>query len=166
MSEAITNTAPTGQTRRPQIDLGHHAVVLAVVSLICLIMNTVGPGIAVGEGLIGMVVIYAITMIGLVLTKIAPFYLPSVAWISLVGILATLPWAPGSEWIVTQVKNVNFLSLATPALAYAGFAIARNEIETAKKSGWKLAVIAAFVFLGTYVGSVVVAQVIIDMQGI
>jgi hypothetical protein len=166
MSETVSKTAFDEKASRPDIDLTHHTVVLALVSLICLIMNTAGPGIAVGEGLIGMVVIYAITMIGLVLTKAAPFYLPSVAWISLVGILLTLPWTPGSEWIVTQVKNVNFLSLATPALAYAGFAIARNEIETAKRSGWKLALVAAFVFIGTYLGSVLVAEVVIGLQGI
>ena len=146
------------QTTRPNINLVDHAATLFIVCLVGLIMNTVGPAIPLADGFAGMV--------GLILTRFSPFYLPSVAWISLVGIVATLPWTPGSEWIVEQAKSVNFLALATPALAYAGFAIAKKEIEVAKHSGWKLVIIACLVFFGTYAGSVLVAEGILRLQGI
>ncbi|HBU99862.1 hypothetical protein [Thalassospira lucentensis] len=162
----MANSAVAKETSRPQINLVDHAVTLVIVCLVGLIMNTVGPAIALADGFVGMIVIYLISMVGLILTRFSPFYLPSVAWISLVGIVATLPWTPGSEWIVTQAKSVNFLALATPALAYAGFAIAKKEIEVAKHSGWKLVVIACLVFFGTYAGSVLVAEGILRLQGI
>ncbi|WP_341364909.1 hypothetical protein P8T57_06190 [Thalassospira sp. SN3W] len=161
----MSENAIAMERTRPNIDLTDHAVTLVIVCLVGLVMNTVGPAIPLADGFVGMVVIYLITMAGLLLTRFAPFYLPSVAWISLVGILATLPWTPGSEWIVAQAKSVNFLALATPALAYAGFAIAKKEIEVAKHSGWKLALVACLVFLGTYAGSVLVAELILRLQG-
>ena len=159
----MSENAIAMERTRPNIDLTDHAVTLVIVCLVGLVMNTVGPAIPLADGFVGMVVIYLITMVGLLLTRFAPFYLPSVAWISLVGILATLPWTPGSEWIVAQAKSVNFLALATPALAYAGFAIAKKEIEVAKHSGWKLALVACLVFLGTYAGSVLVAELILRL---
>ena len=162
----MSENAIAMERTRPNIDLTDHAVTLVIVCLVGLVMNTVGPAIPLADGFVGMVVIYLITMAGLLLTRFAPFYLPSVAWISLVGILATLPWTPGSEWIVEQAKSVNFLALATPALAYAGFAIAKKEIEVAKHSGWKLALVACLVFLGTYAGSVLVAELILRLQGV
>ncbi|AJD53570.1 MULTISPECIES: hypothetical protein [Thalassospira] len=162
----MSENAIAMERTRPNIDLTDHAVTLVIVCLVGLVMNTVGPAIPLADGFVGMVVIYLITMVGLLLTRFAPFYLPSVAWISLVGILATLPWTPGSEWIVAQAKSVNFLALATPALAYAGFAIAKKEIEVAKHSGWKLALVACLVFLGTYAGSVLVAELILRLQGV
>ncbi|MBN8195797.1 MULTISPECIES: hypothetical protein [Thalassospira] len=161
----MSDSAIAMERTRPNIDLADHAVTLIIVCLVGLVMNTVGPAIPLADGFVGMVVIYLITMVGLLLTRFAPFYLPSVAWISLVGIVATLPWTPGSEWIVAQAKSVNFLALATPALAYAGFAIAKKEIEVAKHSGWKLALVACLVFLGTYAGSVLVAELILRLQG-
>lgn len=150
---------------RPQIDLAEHAVVLVVISALCLVGNTVGPGNPVIDGLIGLVVLYAIVMAGVALAKWMPFYLPSVAWISLVGIVITLPGMPGQEWIVAQTESVNFLILATPCLAYAGLAIARNEIEIAKTSGWRIALVAVFVLAGTYLGSALIADVVLSLQG-
>jgi hypothetical protein len=151
---------------RPRIDLGEHAVLLLVVLAIALVGNYVGPDIPVSDALPGVLVLYAITMVGLVVTRYAPFYLPSIAWISLVAILATLPWTPGSGWILGRVENVDFLALATPVLAYAGLAITRDEVATFARSGWKLFVVAIFVFVGTYVGSAAIAQLVLTLQGV
>ncbi|MEY8801081.1 hypothetical protein AB9K35_12275 [Leisingera sp. XS_AS12] len=138
--------------------LGAHAAALAVVCVIALVGNTVATENTVPEGLVGLIVLWIMCMIGMLLTKFVPFKLPSVAWISLVGILATMPWTPGSDWVLDKVSHVNFLTLATPCLAYAGVAIARREIEIAKTSGWKIAVVGVLVMTGTYVGSAIVAQ--------
>lgn len=150
---------------RPRIDLGEHAVLLVVVLAIGLIGNAVGPAIPLSDGLPGILILYAITMFGLLVTKYAPFYLPSIAWISIVAVLSTLPWTPGSEWLVGHLENVDFLALATPVLAYAGLAITRDEVSTFIHSGWKLVIVAIFVFIGTYVSSALIAQVVLGLQG-
>lgn len=155
MSDINPDTLPTEE---PKLGLAEHAAALVVVSVIALVGNTVATDNTVPQGLLGLIVLLVICMIGLLLTEFVPFRLPSVAWISLVGIVATLPWTPGSAWILDTVSHVNFLTLATPCLAYAGIAIARREIEIAKTSGWKIAVVAVLVMTGTYVGSALVAQ--------
>jgi hypothetical protein len=134
-----------------------------VVSVLCLVGNTVGAGIAVADGLIGLIVLYCIVMAGLALAKWMPVYLPSVAWISIVGIVLTIPGMPGQEWLVAQTEKVNFLILATPCLAYAGLAIARSEIEIAKTSGWRILLVAIFVLTGTYLGSAAIAHVVLNI---
>lgn len=149
---------PVDHEADPQLNLSQHAALLVIVCLIALIGNTVSTDNTFTQGLVGLIVLYLIVMIGLVLTKIVPFRLPSVAWISLVGILATMPWTPGSAWILDKVTHVNFLTLATPCLAYAGIAIARREIEIARTSGWKLFIVAVLVMTGTYIGSAFVAD--------
>ena len=151
---------------RPRIDLLDHAVVLVIILLIGLIGNLIGPDIPIASAIPGMLILFAIPMFGLVLTKFAPFYLPSVAWISLVAIVLTLPWTPGSEWILNYVKQVNVLALATPVLAYAGLAISKHEFETFKHSGWKIIIVAILIFIGTYLGSALVAHIVLRMQGL
>ena len=91
----------------------------------------------------------------------ALFYLPGVAWVSLVSIVMTLPFFPGSGWIVDQLAAVNFLAIVTPVLAYAGLALSRREFTMFRQTGWKLIIISLLVFTGTYVGSAVVAQVLL-----
>ena len=155
MSDIQTEPLPTDE---PKLGLADHAAALVVVCLIALVGNTVATENTVPQGLLGLILLWLICMIGLLLTRIVPLRLPSVAWISLVGIIATLPWTPGSAWLLEAVGHVNFLTLATPCLAYAGIAIARREIEIAKSSGWKIAVVAVLVMTGTYIGSAIVAQ--------
>jgi hypothetical protein len=150
---------------RRGISLADHAVVLIIVLAIALVGNFLGPDMPLLGAVPGMMLLYAIVLVGLVLTKYAPFYLPSVAWISLVGIVATLPFVPGSGWIVGQVEEVDFLALATPVLAYAGLAITRSEAATFRTSGWKLVIIAFLVFAGTFLASAAIAQVTLTLQG-
>ncbi len=145
-------------TAERKLSLSAHALVLVIICFINLFGNTVATDIPIADGFVGLIVLYVITMAGLILTEVVPIKIPSVAWISLVGIIVTLPWTPGSEWVVEQAKNVNFLTLATPCLAYAGIAIARQEIELAKTSGWKIFIVAVLVMTGTYVGSAFIAE--------
>ena len=159
-------TSDSRESEDPQnINLMEHALLLVVVLAIALIGNFVGPDISILAAIPGMLILYVITLVGLVITKYAPFYLPSIAWISLIAILTTMPWIPVSEWLVARLENVDFLALATPVLAYAGLAITRNEVSTFRESGWKIVLVALFVFIGTYVGSAAIAQLVLTIQG-
>ena len=131
MSDTQSFEDPTVEEK---LSLGVHAAALIVVSVVALVGNTVATDNTVPEGLVGLIVLW------------------------LIGIVMTLPWTPGSAWVLEKVGHVNFLTLATPCLAYAGIAIAKREIEIAKTSGWKIAVVAVLVMTGTYVGSAIVAQ--------
>ncbi|OLO05326.1 MULTISPECIES: DUF3100 domain-containing protein [Salinicola] len=145
---------------RPETDLGKTAAVLAMACVVGWIANTIN-GASLIDALPGMIILYVMTLIGLVITRAAPFYLPGVAWVSLVSILMTLPFFPGSAWIVDQLAAVNFLAIVTPVLAYAGLALSRREFSMFRQTGWKLIIISLLVFTGTYVGSAVVAQILL-----
>lgn len=151
---------------RPQITLLDHLVVVTIVCLVALVGNQLGAEIHILTALPGMMILLGMVMAGLLVIKIAPFYLPSVAWIALISTLLTLPWLPTSTPIIEQVQHVNVLSLATPVLAYAGLAITKRELDVYKASGWKIIVVAFLVFFATFVGSALIAEVILKAQGL
>lgn len=140
------------------INLLDYASVLVIVCIIALISNWTGTGITPLSALPGMVIIFGMVIVGLALAKYMPFYLPSVAWLSLVSVVLTIPASPVSEFILTQVKEINFLSLVSPVLAYAGIAISKQEVSTFKTAGAKVVIIALLVFTGTYLGSAIIAN--------
>lgn len=137
---------------------------LLIACAIGLISNWAGAGIDPLTALPGMAILFACSFLGFVLARFMPFYLPAVAWVSLVAILITIPGVPGSETVLAAVKQLNFLSLATPALAYGGLALSQSEFNIAKKSGWKLVIVAICVMIGTYLGSVVIADVTLRLM--
>lgn len=159
----VTSTAESAsvpQEERPEQNLGKTAAVLAAACTVAWVANIIN-----GTGLIaalpGMLILYLMSMLGLVVTRYAPFYLPGVAWVSLVSILLTLPWLPGSAWLVDQLSAINFLAIVTPVLAYAGLALSKRELGMFRQAGWKLVLIALLVFTGTFVASAVIADLML-----
>lgn len=157
-AQASVDDAP--MEPRPESQLGKTAIVMGVVCAVAWIGNTVN-GAPLIEAFPGMLILYVMTMLGLVITRISPFYLPGVAWVSLVSIVMTLPWFPGNSWLIEQLSSVNFLAVVTPVLAYAGLALSTREFTMFRQSGWKLIVVSLLVFTGTFVGSAFVANILL-----
>ncbi|MGP9568717.1 hypothetical protein ACT3RP_14835 [Halomonas sp. AOP5-B2-8] len=145
---------------RPENQLGKTALVLAAVCVAAWFSNVVN-GAPLLDALPGMLILYVMVIIGLVMGRLCPFYLPSVAWVSLISIIATLPVFPVSEWIIAQLAAVNFLAVVTPVLAYAGLALTGREFAMFKQAGWKLVIVSLLVFTGTFIGSAVVAHIML-----
>lgn len=145
---------------RPENQLGKTALVLAVVCVAGWFSNIVN-GSPLLDALPGMLILYVMVIIGLFIGRVCPFYLPSVAWVSLISIIATLPLFPGNEWIIARLAEVDFLAVVTPVLAYAGLALTGREFAMFKQTGWKLVIVALLVFTGTFIGSAVVAHVML-----
>jgi len=96
---------------------------------------------------------------------VIPWKVPAVVYISLIAIIVSMPNMPGSTYVVKWTTEVNLLALTTPVLAYAGVAIGRSWADFAK-IGWKSIIVGTLVLLGTYLGSAVIAEMILRMQGI
>ncbi|WP_114856230.1 hypothetical protein [Brachybacterium sp. YJGR34] len=148
-----------------RIALGPTLRDLAIISLISVPIQAIATELSVPDIVIGLAVLYGMAVLGLLLTRYVPLRLPSVAWISLVAVLFTLPMLPWAGVIFPLVEGIDFLALAVPPLAYAGFAISSLEIGVLKRSGWKILLIAILVFAGTYVGSAVVAEISLRLTG-
>ncbi|MGU3575395.1 hypothetical protein ACLBWZ_07675 [Brucellaceae bacterium C25G] len=158
-------TLSVDSTDERKINIGENAFLLIIACALGLFSNLIGTGVGMIEAFPGMLILYLASLGGLILARYAPFYLPGVAWVSLLAIIITIPGVPGSAYVIEQVGKLNFLSLATPALAYGGLALTRNEFEIARHSGWKIVIVAICVMLGTYLGSVVIADLTLRITG-
>lgn len=147
------------------VPLSEKIAMLVVACILGLVANYVATGVSPLMALPGMAVLFVASLGGLLLAGIVPVKLPAVAWVSLIAILITVPGVPGSQWVVAAVGQLNFLALATPALAYGGLALTRNEFEIARKSGWKIVIVALCVMFGTFMGSVVIADLTLRLTG-
>lgn len=147
------------------LSLGDKTGMLFVAALLGLVANWAATGVTPLAALPGMAILFAASAVGLVLAKALPLKLPAVAWVSLLAILITIPGFPGSVAVVEAVGKLNFLALATPGLAYGGLALTATEFRIARTSGWKIVVVAVCVMFGTYIGSVVVADLTLRLFG-
>jgi len=151
---------------------------LPIFTVIVLIGNIVnyfyahkadGFGAAIAEGGIaaipGLIVLLAIVVVGVAIHAVIPWKgLPAVAYIVTLGCLITVPGFPGAELFAALVKKVNFMVLCTPILAYAGLAICK-DLDLLKKQGWKIVLVGLFVFIGTFIGSAIIAELVMRATG-
>ncbi|OCA87734.1 hypothetical protein A8F94_07740 [Bacillus sp. FJAT-27225] len=137
-----------------------------IISLLILVGNWIGYEVMPLAALPGLLVLVVISLIGLIIHKALPFKkIPSVAYIGILGFIITIPGMPFQEKFVEWTGQVNLLAIATPILAYAGISIGRSWTDFAKL-GWKTIVIGMCVLLGTYLGSALIAEIILRFQGV
>lgn len=138
---------------------------LIVVGIIVVVGNRVGYGVSIVAAIPGMLMIIAIGLVALILAHELPFELPSFAYAIFIATILALPFSPTQDIFLQFTDRINFLATATPILAYAGLSIAL-QMDRMKQVGWKLVLVAVFVFFGTFFGSAVVAHIVLSLQGI
>jgi len=139
-------------------------IVLLITAAISIVGNYVGYKVNMIEAIPGALILVAMAAAGIILANVIPVKIPSVAYIVTLSTLLTAPGIPGAEVISGYVAKVNFLALATPILAYAGIYTGKN-LDSLKKTGWRIVVLAVFVMIGTYLGSAIIADFILRMLG-
>ncbi|REB08779.1 hypothetical protein DVB69_06555 [Sporosarcina sp. BI001-red] len=140
-------------------------LLLGIFGITALIGNWAGYNILPLAAVPGMIMLIVICLAGFILRELIPVNFPSIAYISIIGVIVSMPWFPGSGKVVEWTTEVQLLALATPILAYAGIAIGRSWTDFVKL-GWKTIVVATLVMLGTFLGSAVIAEIILRFQGI
>ncbi len=139
--------------------------IFVITGLISLIGNFIGFKINPVAAIPGMLILLVLVCIGYLLSKVSPVKLPSIAYISALAIIASVPGVPGAEYVIKHVGQVQFLALCTPVLAYAGISIGK-DMEAFKKQGAKIVLTAFLTFIGTFIGSAVIAQIILKLTGV
>ncbi|SEQ63351.1 hypothetical protein [Piscibacillus halophilus] len=140
-------------------------LLLSIFGILILLGNWLNYEIVPLSAIPGMIVLIGIALLGLVIQKMLPINLPTVAYVAIIGILISMPWMPGSERIVEWTSQIELLATTTPILAYAGISIGRSWADFAKL-GWRTIIVASFVLLGTFLGSALIAEIILRVQGI
>lgn len=140
-------------------------LLLVIFGFTALLGNWAGYDILPFSAIPGMIILILICLAGFILRELIPINFPSIAYISLIGVIVSMPWMPGSEKVVEWTSQVELLALATPILAYAGIAIGRSWTDF-MKLGWRSIVVASLVMLGTFLGSAIIAEIVLRFQGI
>lgn len=155
---ASMQTAASGDMVTSELRFRHEAAVLAIVCGAAWLGGVLSTDVSPALSASGMLLIYGLTVAGLLAARAASIRIPSVGWVSLVSIAATIH-AP--QWLQVRLEAVSFLSLVTPVLAYAAFAITTHDLASFRKSGIKLALVTLLVFAATFIGSAFVADLLL-----
>lgn len=132
---------------------------LFFISIISLIGNFFGFGISPFSAAPGMMIILLIAFMGVLLSEIIKIKkIPSIIYISILGVILTAPFSPLKSLILPFVDRINFLSIATPILACAGISLG-SEVRDLKKQGLKMLFVSILVFTGTFLGSAIIAEI-------
>ena len=70
-----------------------------------------------------------------------------------------------ADYAIEQIGKIGLLPLCTPILAYAGISIGK-DVDTFKEQGLAIVIVAIFTFAGTFLGSTIIAQIILKMTGV
>lgn len=117
--------------------------------------------------IMGLIVLVLFAYIGLLIAELmkktdvkvlADF--PVLGWVSVTSLIFCLI----SDFFIQAISGVDFLSITTPVLAFAGISVADNLGDLSKNS-WKYIIVALFVFLGSYLGRAILAQLGIMIAG-
>lgn len=105
-----------------------YAVIVAIGSCVGLISNGVyiNLGQSLINGIIGMILLSIIAIIGMAIERYIDWNIPSIVYISLIGMFLAFPVLPTSKILVYFVSNVNLGVICAAFLAYVGIAIGRD----------------------------------------
>ena len=121
----------------------------------------------VGDSIIGVLLLSAISLVGLTISNFMSRFvkLPSMIYVSLLGLLLACPVSPVKDIIVETTTPVAFLAPATALGAFAGISLGK-DLKDFTKMGWKLVLITLFVITGTFIFSALVADVVLKIIGV
>ena len=139
---------------------------LLMVSVIVILTNIIGYKMPVRDSIIGVLLLSAISLVGLTISNFMSRFvkLPSMMYVSLLGLLLACPVSPVKDIVVETTTPVAFLAPATALGAFAGISLGK-DLKEFVKMGWKLVLITLFVITGTFIFSALVADVVLKMTG-
>ena len=139
---------------------------LLMVSVIIILTNVIGYKMPVKDSIIGVLLLSAISLIGLTISKFMSRFvkLPSMMYVSLLGLLLACPISPVKDIVVGTTTPVAFLAPATALGAFAGVSLGK-DLKDFAKMGRKLVLITLFVITGTFIFSALVADIVLKMTG-
>lgn len=139
-------------------------ILCGIVVLIAQAVNLRG-GLNLGKAVLGMAIIMVISIISVKIKEVLPLQIPAFAWASLLSLILTMPWSPVREPILDLMGQISAAQIGTVILAVAGVSIG-CKLDYIKKLSWKIVLTAFVVFIGTFFGAALVAELVLKIQGI
>ena len=138
------------------------AVMFVVAGLGIGLANFVGFDVNFMDSLPGILILLAISLVAVVISKLVPLKLPIIAYCSILGLLVACPISPMREGVIEAVNKINFTAPLTMVGAFAGISIS-DQIKSFLKQVWKMILIGILVMTGTFLGSALIAQIILSL---
>ncbi|MGC0155448.1 DUF3100 domain-containing protein [Chromobacterium vaccinii] len=154
------------KTEEPQLGVGGFVSNMLMAGAIIVLSHVIGPKKELVLVVPGVALMLGICLSGYFLNRYLPFKISTLIWISIVGVVASLPGLPGGELRNQWFSQVDALSCATLVLAYAGLALTKQEVTIFKRDGLRLMVVAMLVFGGTFLGSALVSDLLFSLLGV
>jgi len=101
----------------------------------------------------------------LVSPKLKKVKVPTIFYISLIGIIMGIPGVPFSELYATMTDKISLLSVGTVVLAYAGISICK-DLKAFKGQGLGIVVVSLLALTGSYLGSAIIAEIVFRITGV
>ena len=140
-------------------------LLLAIFSVITVIGNYIGYKHPITDSLVGMAILSLITLVGVWMERYLPLNISSIIYISVIGIVVALPGMPTSNFVLHYVSQVELLSVVTVFLAYVGIGMGKSWNEF-KALGLRAVIVTVLVIASTYLGSAVVAHIVLVLTGV
>ncbi|WP_287448387.1 hypothetical protein [Sellimonas sp.] len=137
-------------------------VMFAVAGLGIALANFVGFDVGFLDSLPGILILLGISLVAVMISKIVPLKLPIVAYCSILGLLVACPVSPVREGVIEAVNKINFTAPLTMVGAFAGISIS-DQIKSFLKQGWKMIIVGVLVMTGTFLGSALIAQLVLSL---
>jgi hypothetical protein len=137
---------------------------LAVAGIGMALANFVGFGVGFGESLPGVLVLLVLAALGAGLKSVIPLKLPTVAYCSILGLLAACPLSPIRDFVISAAGKINFTAPLTIVGAFAGMSIS-NQLKTFIRTGWRYVIVAILVMTGTFLASTLIGQIVMTAMG-
>ena len=90
--------------------------------------------------------------------------LPTALYLTIINTFIGCDLSPVQGWIVANISKVNLMALCTPILAYAGISIGK-DLDEFRKQGVSIVIVSILTFIGTFIGSAIIAQVVLKLTG-
>ena len=140
-------------------------LLLSIFSIITVVGNYLGYKHPIADSLIGMGILSLITLVGVWMERYLPLNISSILYISIIGIIIAFPGVPTSDFVLYYVSKVELLSIVTVFLAYVGIGMGKSWNEF-KALGWRAVIVTILVIASTYLGSAIVAHIILVLTGV
>jgi len=139
------------------------AAAVLLTAAIALVGNQIASNhtankVTIADGLPGMAVLVACIFAGMAIARVGRrLGVPSIIWVSIVGVLVSVPWSPLASTVNPLVAKIGILPVVTPVLAYAGLSLAK-DMPVLKALGWRIILVSLLANAGAFLAGAVIAQ--------
>jgi len=123
------------------------------------------------ETIPGFLLFFLVMILAIMLTIYLKKHFPNhnfstLGMVTLIGILLSLPGlSPVAGFVKASISKISLLPLCTPVLAYTGIS-AGKDLSTFRKQGLAIVVTTLVAFIGTYLGSAIIANITLKVMGV